>query len=179
MESWLVALIAAAGAVAGAAVSGVVAYRVARLEREARDTDELRGALAGYGAALDRLTLRIDQLPQAHGVQEGWTNRAVARWPVLHWILGRISLATVGRGAMISIDEVIAATNRLSLVAPGSVLEGMERLSQLIGRFDPTTAAWRDEWKDARAAFAGSARTAVVREGRASRLVPRTVSQHP
>lgn len=161
MDSWLIALIAAAGAVGGAAVSGVLAYRVARLDREARDNDELRAALGAYGAALDRLSLRIDQLPQSHGVKAGWTNKAVARWPALDWMIGRMSLVTVGRGAMISIDEVIAATNRLSLVAPGSVLEGMESLSQLIGNFDPTAATWRDEWREARAAFAEAARAAV------------------
>src|ERR1700746_2941555 len=134
MDSWLIGLIAATGAVGGAAVSGVVAYRVARLENQGRDKDELRAALAAYGAALDRLTMRIDQLPQAHGVTEGWTTRLVAMWPALDWVMGRISVATIGRGAMIAIDEVIASTNRLSLVAPGSVLDGMERLSHLIGR---------------------------------------------
>jgi hypothetical protein len=170
MASWLVALIAAAGAVAGAAVSGVIAYYVARLDREARDTDELRAALGAYGAALDRLSLRIDQLPQSHGVKEGSMTKFVAKWPAIDWLIGRISVATIGRSAMIAIDEVIAATNRLSLVAPGSVLEAMERLSQLIGRFDPAAATWKDEWKDARAVFSGTARTAV--EGRSRQAFP-------
>lgn len=80
MESWLVALIAAAGAVAGAAVSAVAVYRAARLDRDARDKDELRAALTGYGAALDRLNLRIEQLPQAYGIQESRATRLVARW---------------------------------------------------------------------------------------------------
>lgn len=37
MDTWLVALIAAAGAIGGSALTGVIAYRLARLEREALD----------------------------------------------------------------------------------------------------------------------------------------------
>lgn len=178
MESWLVALIAAAGAVAGAAVSGVVAYRAARLDREARDKDELRAALAAYGAALDRLNLRIEQLPQAHGIKENWTTRLVALWPILDWLMGRLSVATVGRGGMIALDEMIAATNRLLLVAPGPVLDDMEHLSELIGRFDPAAKEWKDEWKEARAAFAGNSRGAVVRQRRSAFNTIRKVDSH-
>lgn len=162
MENWLVALIAAAGAVGGSAVTGIVAYHLARLEREARDKDELRTALAAYGAALDRLTLRIDQLPQAHGIEEDWMTRLVARWRTLDWLMGRLSVATIGRGAMRTVDEVIAATNRLMLIAPGPVMERMQILSELIGRFDPGGADWREEWQAARNAFAKTSRGAVA-----------------
>lgn len=181
MEDWLVPLIAAAGAVGGAAVTGVVAYRLARLEGEVRDKDELRVALAAYGAALDRLTLRIDQLPQAHGIEEDWTTRLVARWRSLDWLMGRLSVATIGRGAMRAIDEVISTTNRLLLVAPDPVLESMETLSELIGRFDPSGSNWRDEWREARTAFAQASRRAVVaeRRGLASRTVSRDMSPTP
>jgi hypothetical protein len=143
-------------------VTGIVAYRLARLERESLDRDELRTALAAYGAALDRLTLRIDQLPQAHGIEEDWTTRLVARWRVLDWLMGRLSVATVGRGAMQAVDEVIATTNRLMLVAPGPVMEAMQMLSELIGRFDPSGANWREEWQAARTAFGRASRAAVV-----------------
>jgi hypothetical protein len=162
MESWLVALIAAAGAVAGAAVSAVAVYRMARLDRDARDKDELRAALAGYGAAVDRLNLRIEQLPQAHGIEENRTTRMVARWRALDWLMGRLSVATIGRGAIIALDEMTVATNRLLLIAPGPVLDDMERLSDLIGRLDPSAASWRDEWKEARSSFAGTARAVVI-----------------
>jgi hypothetical protein len=162
MDSWVVALIASGGAVAGAAVSGIVAYLIARLDREARDSDELRAALTAYGVALDRLNLRIEQLPQSHGIEENWTTRLVARWRTLDWLLGRISLATIGRGGMIALDEVIAATNRLLLVAPRSILAKMDRLSDLLGRFDPFAANWKHEFKEARAVFTGAARAAVT-----------------
>jgi len=162
MENWLVALIAAGGALSGSALTGVIAYRLARLEREAFDKGEMRTALASYGAALDRLTLRIEQLPQAHGIEEDWTTRLVARWRTLDWVTGRLSTATVGRGAMRALDEVIAATNRLVLVAPESVLEAMETLSELIGNFNPSGSKWREEWRAARSAFAGASRRAAV-----------------
>lgn len=161
MENWLVALIAALGAIGGSALTGVITYRLARLERQALDRDELRAALTAYGAALDRLTLRVEQLPQAHGVKEGWMNRLVAKLPTLDWLIGRMSTATVGRGIMRVVDEVIAATNRLLLVAPGPILDEMEAVSELIGTFDPGALKWRDDWKAARAAFASASRRAV------------------
>jgi hypothetical protein len=164
MEGWLIALIAAGGAVAGAAVSAIAVYRVAHLEAEARGKDELRAALAGYGAALDRLNLKVEQLPQAHGIDENWTTRLVARWPTLDWLMGRVSVATVGRGGMIALDEMIAATNRLLLVAPGPVLDDMERLSDLISSLDPNADIWKDEWKEARSNFAGTARAMVIKK---------------
>jgi len=163
MDTWLVALIAAAGAIGGSALTGVIAYRLARLEREAQNKNELRDALTAYGAALDRLTLRIDQLPQAHGIEEGWMNRLVAAWPILDWVIGRLSTATVGRGIMQVVDEVIAATNRLLLIAPGPVLDEMETVSELIGSFEPGAAKWREEWRAARSAFAAASRMVVFR----------------
>jgi hypothetical protein len=162
MDNWLIALIAAGGALGGSALTGVIAYRLARLERKARDKEELRAALVAYGAALDRLTLRIEQLPQAHGIEEGWGNKLVAKWPTLDWAMGRLSIATVGRGAMRTVDEVIAATSRLLLVAPEPVLDEMKVVSELIGSFEPSATKWRDDWGAARSAFAGASRSAVV-----------------
>lgn len=143
-------------------MTGVVAYRVARLEKEAADKGELRLALATYGAAIDRLTLKIHQLPQAHGVEEGWSNRLIARWRTLDWVMGRLSVATVGRSTMRVVDEVIAATNRLILVAPEPILEAMEAVSDLIGQFDPASEDWQQKWQGARNAFAEVSRRAAV-----------------
>lgn len=162
MDNWVVALIATAGALGGSALTGVITYRLARLERNALDKGELRAALTAYGAALDRLTLRVEQLPQAHGVKENWMNGLVAKWPILDWLIGRMSTATVGRGIMRAVDEVIAATNRLLLIAPEPVLEAMGAVSDLIGSFDPGATKWRDEWRAARAAFAGASRRATT-----------------
>lgn len=162
MNNWLVALIAAAGALGGSALTGIIAYHLARLERETLDKGELRTALAAYGAALDRLTLRVEQLPQAHGIEEDWMTKLVARWRTLDWVMGRISVATVGRGTMRAVDEVIAATNRLVLVAPEAVLETMQALSDLTSRFHPSGTQWREDWRAARSAFASASRRAVV-----------------
>jgi len=108
------------------------------------------------------LTLKIQQLPQAHGVEEGWSNRLIARWRTLDWIMGRLSVATVGRSTMRVVDEVIAATNRLILVAPEPILEAMQAISDLIGRFEPGGEDWQQEWQGARNAFAEVSRRAAV-----------------
>jgi hypothetical protein len=63
---------------------------------------------------------------------------------------------------MRALDEVISATNRLMLVAPGPVMEAMEILNELIGRFDPGGSSWREEWRAARAAFARVSREALT-----------------
>lgn len=162
MDNWPIALIAAAGAVSGSAVTGVITYRLARLGREGLDRSELRAALTAYGAALDRLTLRIEQLPQAHGIEEDWLTRLVAKWRTLDWVMGRISTATVGREVMRAMEEVIAATNRLLLIAPESVLDAMGAPSELIGSFDPSGPKWREEWSAARNTFARASRAVVV-----------------
>jgi hypothetical protein len=165
VDDWLVGLIAAAGAVGGSAVTGIIAFRLARLEREARDKDELRAALVAYGAAVDRLTLKIAQLPQAHGIEEGWGNMLIARWPTLDWTIGRLSLATVGRSAMRAVEEVMAANNRLILVAPEAVLEKMHAITDLTGRFDPGGNTWKAEWQEARNALAAVSRGALIAAG--------------
>lgn len=162
MQEWVVALVAAAGAVGGSAVTGLISYRLAQLEREARDKDELRAALVAYGAAIDRLTLKIEQLPQAHGIEEGWGNRLIARWRTLDWIIGRLSLATVGRSAMRAVEEVMVANNRLILVAPEAVLLKMQAITDLTGRFDPGEKSWKAEWQEARNAFAAVSRGALI-----------------
>lgn len=170
-------LIAAAGAVGGSAVTGAVVYRVARLEREAADKGELRAALAAYGAAIDRLTLKIHQLPQAHGIEEGRSNSLVARWPTLDWVLGRLSVATVGRSTMRVVDEVIVATNRLILVAPEPIVETMQAISDLIGEFEPASENWKRDWHAARNVFAEASRQATF--GPSSETVSRNMSPTP
>lgn len=165
MQSWLVALIAALGAIGGSAVTGLVVYRVARIERETADKAELRSALGAYGAAIDRLTLKIHQLSQSHGVKEGWSNKSVAQWPTLDWVMGRLSVATLGRSTMRVLDEVIPATTRLILIAPSPVLEAMQGISDLVAAFDPGSENWKQEWQAARNAFAEASRKVVAEAG--------------
>lgn len=88
--------------------------------------------------------------------------RLITRWRALDWLIGRLSVATVGRGAMAALGEVISATTRLMLVAPAPVMEAMEVLSELIGRFDPGGSSWREEWQAARTAFAEVSRLALA-----------------
>jgi len=95
---------------------------------------------------MDRLTLKIHQLPQAHGIEEVRSNRLVARWRTLDWVIGRLSVATVGRSTMRVVDEVIVATNRLILVAPEPIVEAMQTISDLVGRFEPASEDWKRDW---------------------------------
>jgi hypothetical protein len=178
VADWLVPLIAAAGAVAGSAVTGAVVYRVARLEREAADKGELRSALAAYSAAIDRLTLKIHQLPQAHGIEEGRSNKLIARWRTLDWSIGRLSVATIGRSTMRVVDEVIVATNRLILVAPEPIVEAMQAISDLIGRFEPASEDWKRAWQEARNVFAEVSRGAAFGPP-SSKTVSRNMSPTP
>ncbi|HVV91642.1 MAG TPA: hypothetical protein VHB53_14210, partial [Solirubrobacterales bacterium] len=90
MDSWLVAVIAAGGAIMGSALTGAMAYRLAELDRKADATGELQTCLAAYGAALDRLTLQIEQLPQSHGIEENWMTSLVEKLPTLNWLIGRL-----------------------------------------------------------------------------------------
>jgi hypothetical protein len=146
----------------GSGLTGLIAYRLAELDRKVAERRELRSCLAAYGAALDRLTIQIEQLPQSHGIDENWSTRAIELLPTLNWVLGRLSTATVSRGGMRALDEFLATTNPLTLIAPDSVLEAMERISELIGRFDPGASGWRREWREARVGFSAAARSAVL-----------------
>lgn len=135
MDTWLTALVAAGGALAGSALTGLITYKVAWREHEARGVEELRAALVAYGAILDRLGLRIDQMPHPPGPVGRWTNRQVSRWRDLDWVLGRIASATLGRRVTRMVDEFATATNRLILIAPQPVLEAAEAISALFDRF--------------------------------------------
>jgi hypothetical protein len=161
MDTWLTALFAAGGALAGSGLTGFITYKVARREHEARDVDELRTALVTYGAVLDRLGLRIDQMPHPPGPFGRWANRQVARWRDLDWVIGRISTATLGRGVIRIIDELTVATNRLILIAPQPVLEATEAINQLLDRIKLRDPQWKVEWQEARNALARVSRDAV------------------
>jgi hypothetical protein len=161
MDSWLTALIAVGGALAGSALTGYIAFKIARDDQDAREKVELREALVVYGAILDRLSLQIAQLPRAAGVKEGWMNRLIARWPELDWVMGRLSTATLGRGVMRTIDELLTATNRLILIAPHSVLAASEEINRLLENLRPGSAEWKREWQEGREGLVKASREAL------------------
>ncbi len=66
-----------------------------------------------------------------------------------------------GRHDQRAIDPFVAAYNRLTLVAPASLLEVVERLSDLLGRVEQGDKTWEEDWMAARADFLRSARTCV------------------
>lgn len=60
MDSSIAAIIAAGAALFSSALTGLITYKVAGREQRGRDVDELRSALAAYGAVLDRFERNLD-----------------------------------------------------------------------------------------------------------------------
>lgn len=150
----------ARAALLGSALTGLIAYFLARREQRARDNDELRAALAVFGALLDRIGRHLEQLPtlQDRGRK---VNRLIAGWRDLDWAIGRLSTATLGRGAIRTFDEFSVALNRLLLIAPQAVLDVTLNLTALLERFEARSPEWESDWREARSEFAAVARSAV------------------
>lgn len=64
--------IAAGAALLASALTGLITYKVAAREQRGRDVEELRAALAAYGAVLDRFGRHLDQLPHPPGPAGRW-----------------------------------------------------------------------------------------------------------
>ncbi|HWO83567.1 MAG TPA: hypothetical protein VNM38_07240 [Solirubrobacterales bacterium] len=161
MDSSITAIIAAGAALFSSALTGLITYKIAGQQQRSRDVDELRSALALYGATLDRFGRHLDQMPHPPGLVGRWVNRQVSRWRDLDWAMGRLSTGTLGRGAMRALDELITAMNRLLLIAPEDVLDAVLGISVLLERFEQRDDGWREEWNEARNAVARASRAAV------------------
>jgi hypothetical protein len=161
MDSSIAAGIAASAALLSSALTGLITYKVAGREQRGRDVDELRSALAIYGAVLDRFGRHLDQMPHPPGPIGRWVNGQVSRWRDLEWAIGRLSTGTLGRGAMRTLDELITAMNRLLLVAPEDILDAVLGISVLLERFEQRDEGWQEEWREARNAVAEASRGAV------------------
>jgi len=59
----------------------------------------------------------------------------------------------------------MTSNNRLILVAPEAVLEKMQTITDLTGRFDPGGKTWKAEWQEARNALAAVSRGALIAAG--------------
>jgi hypothetical protein len=157
----IAAIVAAAAALLGSGLTGLITYRISGREQRARDVDKLRAALAVYGATLDRLGRHLDQMPHPPGVVGRWVNRQLARWRDLDWALGRISTSTLGRGTMRTVDDLTIAMNRLVLIAPEEVLDAVLEISVLLEDFEQQDPDWQGRWREARNAVAKASRAAV------------------
>jgi len=155
------AIVAAAAALLSSALTGFISYKIAGREERRRDTEELRAALAGYGAVLDRITRHFDQMPHPPGPLGRGVDRVVSRWRDLDWALGRISTGILGRGLIRTLDELTVAMNRLLLIAPEGVLDAAQEISLLIERLEPHDETWKAEWRAARGSLARCSREAV------------------
>lgn len=161
MDSSIAAGIAAGAALLGSALTGLITYMVAAREQRGRDVDELRAALAAYGAVLDRFGRHLDQLPHPPGPAGRWVNRQVSRSRDLDWAMGRLSTGILGRGAMRTLDELMTAMNRLLLIAPEEVLDAVLGISVLLEHFEQRDEGWGAEWREARNAVAAASRAAI------------------
>lgn len=95
MESSVAAIIAASADLLGSALTGLITYFIARREQRGTDVDELRAALAGFGAVVDRVGRHLGQMPHPPGPAGRLMNRLVSRWRDLDWAMGRLSTATL------------------------------------------------------------------------------------
>jgi hypothetical protein len=166
MDPWLTTLTGAVAVLAGSTLTAAISSRTSRIEREERQRDELRASLVAYGVAIDRLSVRIAELPEPRPDRSpvGRMLRVLERWREFDWLMGRISTALFGRRAMQAVDELILATNRLQLVAPDLLREPMAAISDLLERVEHRDAAWRDEWNAARQSLAAASRSGLYGE---------------
>lgn len=162
MDGWMTALVGAAGVLAGSGLTGILASRQAGREHKAHDLEELRSALAAYGAAVDAIELRMAQM--------GGPMPRAARWileqvephvRILVWLIRRLSVATIARPTMNSFDQLAVCTNRLLLIAPEPVVDAVSAINELIGCFESQSSDWRQEWMEARRTFLIVARDVV------------------
>jgi hypothetical protein len=161
MDSSIAAGIAAGAALLASALTGLITYKIAAREQRGREVEELRAALAVFGAVLDRFGRHLDQMPHPPGPGGRWVNHQVSRWRDLDWAIGRLSTGTLGRGAIRTLDELITAMNRLLLIAPEEVLDAVLGISVLLERFEQRDERWGEEWREARNAVAAASRAAV------------------
>jgi hypothetical protein len=155
-------VLAAVTGLAASALTNAASARQARAERDDRGRIELRVALTAYGYALDRLDIEIVQLPPKPGRMARFTSRQAARLPILDWLVGRLAMHSLGRPMMRALDEFAAAANRLTLVAPESMLQPMEKIGWLLSRIGQRDERWRANWRAARAELFAVARAQLV-----------------
>lgn len=119
---------------------------------------ELRAALETYGLALDRLDIEIAQMPPQPGRTARWLSRLWKRLPAIDWLLGQFAMVWLGRPIMDALDGFAAAANGLLLIAPPSLLDPLEEMGVLLGRFAGRDASWNADWRRARARLLAAAR---------------------
>jgi hypothetical protein len=88
-------------------------------------------------------------------------NQQIARSRDLDWVLGRFSVATLGRSAMRTLDELMVATNRIVLIAPEPVLAAVLEVNSALESFKPRDSEWTAKWRAARRGVAKAARATV------------------
>ena len=146
----------------GALIGGSATYLSQRAALATQPRDELAAAVVAFGHALDHLHLRIQQLPRPTRLSRAAESLVNSRrTPHVTRLIEWGFTKSIGRDDQRAIDRFVAAYNRLTLVAPASLLEVVERLSDLLGRVEQGDKTWEEDWMAARADFLRSARTCV------------------
>jgi len=161
MEQIFTAAVTGLAVLAGSALTARITSRVSKAEREERAKSELLAALVAYGAAIDRLDLKISQLPPQPGRVSRSSSALMTRLPTLDWLMGRLSTATLGRSTMKAVDELIYASNRLLLIAPESLFPPVESISNLLAGLEERDERWKADWQAAREDLAATSRRAL------------------
>lgn len=155
-------LIAVAGTLGGVALTGLISLRMAARARNDQRRDELAAALAAFGYALDRLRKEFDAMPPPPRRAGRVVERAASRWfPTVDWWVGQIVRHTTARPALRAHDAVMAATNRLLLVAPEQLLDHVVAIIELLDRARPHDEDWQAQWLERRAELLRASRSLV------------------
>lgn len=123
---------------------------VAGGERKDRRQGELAAALAAFGVALDQLFLELDQLPERGDRFSVSAAKRLGDRGTAGWLIRLLGRRVFGREAWRALEALIAATNRLLIVAPASLLPSILEMNELLAGFEGRGSGWREEWQRAR-----------------------------
>jgi hypothetical protein len=160
------------GTLAGSAITGGIALRVASNERRARDRDDLRRAVVSYWNAMERLRVELQMTPTAPpsglgrvigrvGVLER-VRRLALKTRVVKAIMWGVDLLTrrlFAKEIVRTLDEFHSTGRYLVLIGPESIKRTMLDAADLAERAkERDDDAWWPEWDAMRDAFVSAAR---------------------
>lgn len=157
------AAIAAAAALLSSGLTGTISLRLAARAERHRDRGDLAASLAAFGFAVDKLALELDNLPRPAGAATQQVNWLVRRLPTLDWWLGQVTRYTLASPGLRAYEGLMAATNRLLLVAPEAIVMCVRRIHALLEDPRPHEDEWKDDWARARADLLRESRLAARR----------------
>jgi hypothetical protein len=163
VTEWIPVIAAASGLV-GAGIGGAITFATQRADRRDRARGDLAAALITFGYALDSLQVEIARIPprtRAARVADTVINER--RFPNLNFLLNSLHSATLGRSAGRALDRLLAALNRLLLLAPADMMPLLEEINELLATVSARDAEWDDRWRELRGRLTAASRQMVSR----------------